>query len=363
MENKQENDLKIDLYPDKNPRVKIEKDVINPKKFSTNLSSLTPDVKLAYSETNVPILNGFYAAHGFHYPIRIKPDDIWLLIVQAFSYHVNNIAEKERNMFVNFEGKKTISIEYELDNIDQVDKKIVEDFAIEINKKLKTYLGNEILETLTPNFSTTTKDSEIVCKISIMSTFQKFFNYRMILCGCGVPYLILEGNAEDYKKIISKANELKKYKFDWYINRIIPLIQKMVEAKEGKIDVEHFKNIVQKVAKTIPVYRPSAIEPEYVEIDYLEGWILKFFGFYEIDQYSREYQIFDGNSIKIKDLDKLATQLLTAPFEIIDIVHKKLYKRQFKVGFVGCDINNRNEVFPVMGWCVEPENQIRRIIR
>ena len=266
-------------------------------------------------------------------------------------------------MFVNFEGKKTISIEYGLDNIDQVDKKIVEDFAIEINKKLKTYLGNEILETLTPNFTTTTKDSEIVCKISIMSAFQKFFNYRMILCGCGVPYLILEGNAEDYKKIISKANVLKKYKFDWHIDRIIPLVQKMVEAKEGKIDVEHFKNIVQKVEKTIPAYAPSAIEPDYVKFDFLEGWILKFFGFYEIDQYNREYEIFDGDSIRIKDLDNLATQLLTAPFEIIDIVHKKTYKRQFKVGFVGCDINKQNEIFPVMGWCVEPENHIKRKIR
>ena len=108
MENKQINDLKIDLYPDKIPRAKIEKDVINQKIFSTNISSLTPEIQLAYSETNVPILNGFYAAHGFHYPIRIKPDDIWLLIVQAFSYQVNNISESNRNMFVNFEGKKTI---------------------------------------------------------------------------------------------------------------------------------------------------------------------------------------------------------------------------------------------------------------
>ena len=363
MEKKQINDLKIDLYPDKIPRAKIEKDVINQKIFSTNISSLTPEIQLAYSETNVPILNGFYAAHGFHYPIRIKPDDIWLLIVQAFSYQVNNISESNRNMFVNFEGKKTISINYELDNIEQVDKKIAEDFSIKINEQLKTYLGNEILETLTPNFTTTTKDSEIVCKISIMSAFQKFFNYRMILCGCGVPYLILEGNAEDYKKIISKANELKKYKFDWYINRIIPLVQKMVEAKEGKIDVEHFKNIVQKVSKTEPVYGPSEMEPHHVQIDYIEGWILKFFGFYETDQYSQRYEIFDGDSIKIKDLNKLASQLLTAPFEIIDLVHGKSYKRQFKVGFVGCDVNERNEVFPVMGWCVEPENKTRRIIR
>ena len=34
-----------------------------------------------------------------HYPIRIKPDDIWLLIVQAFSHHVNINSEELREMF------------------------------------------------------------------------------------------------------------------------------------------------------------------------------------------------------------------------------------------------------------------------
>ena len=68
----------------------------------------------------------------------------------------------------------------------------------------------------------------------------------MDLCGCGIPYIILEGTAEDYKKIISKAKQLSKYVFDWYINRIIPHIEKMVAAKEGKIDVDYFKNMIQK---------------------------------------------------------------------------------------------------------------------
>jgi len=32
----------------------------------------------------------------------------------------------------------------------------------------------------------------------------------MNICGCGIPYIILEGTVEDYKIIISKANELRK---------------------------------------------------------------------------------------------------------------------------------------------------------
>ena len=58
--------------------------------------------------------------------------------------------------------------------------------------------------------------------------------------------IILEGESEDYKKTKSKAEKLSKYEFDWYINRIIPHLQKMIDAKEGKINVDYFKNILSK---------------------------------------------------------------------------------------------------------------------
>ena len=51
----------------------------------------------------------------------------------------------------------------------------------------------------------------------------------MFECICGIPYVILEGNVEDYIKIKKKTENLSKYKFEWYINRIIPHIEKMIE--------------------------------------------------------------------------------------------------------------------------------------
>ena len=79
---------------------------------------------------------------------------------------------------------------------------------------MKKILGDNLLDILTPNFTTTNNESLIICKISIMGAFKKYFEYTMRLSGCGVPYLILEGTGEDYKKIKEKALELKKYKFD-----------------------------------------------------------------------------------------------------------------------------------------------------
>ena len=79
---------------------------------------------------------------------------------------------------------------------------------------MKKFLGEELVNLLTPNFSTTTNDIKIVGKISIMGAFKKYFSYVMQMCGCGIPYIILEGTADDYKKIISKAKQLSKYDFN-----------------------------------------------------------------------------------------------------------------------------------------------------
>ena len=106
-------DLKIDLYPKNIPQGHLEKapfkDIISNDVLGY---SLDINKNLAFLQGNVPLLNGFYTAHMKHYPIRIKPDDIWLLIVQAFSHHVNANSKELRDYFVNFEGKKTLEVKY-----------------------------------------------------------------------------------------------------------------------------------------------------------------------------------------------------------------------------------------------------------
>ena len=135
------NELKIELFPEKKPRSTLKKWNIKELLLEDTLAhSFSQNQEYAYSDSNVPILNGFYTAHTNHYPIRIKPDDIWLLIVQAFSNHVNANSEELRKLFVNFDGKQEIIINYNLSDISQVNKKVLEDFCEQINEKMKEYL-------------------------------------------------------------------------------------------------------------------------------------------------------------------------------------------------------------------------------
>ena len=212
---------------------------------------------------------------------------------------------------------------------------------------MEKYLGKEIMENLTPNFTTTDYDSIIISKMSIMGAFKKYFEYKMSCITCGNPYIILEGTAEDYKKIINKAKNLRKYKLEWYIDRVIPLIQKMVDAKEGNVDIEHFKNIIHQRTVRIPCSSST----------YLSGWILKFFAYQKVGD---EIVPFNDHDIEIKYLDKLANQMLIVPFTIIDEKTGKQYLMKYKVGFIGCDINEKNEVYPIQGWIVSKSTEEER---
>ena len=49
--------------------------------------------------------------------------------------------------------------------------------------------------------------------------------------------------------------------------------------------------------------------------------------------------------------------MLDVPFNIVDDVHNKTYNMQYKLGFIGCDQNKNNEVYPVTGWIVSPRNK------
>ena len=362
-------ELRIDIYPENKRKDDLPKEPLKDLIDENSVKySFDPNGELAFVNKNVPFILGLYNAHINHLPIRIKPDDIWLLIVQAFCKHANENSEKLRKYFVNFEGKKTLEINYTYDHPIPIELFPYEDFIVQINEEMKKYLGKEIVNDLTANFTTTDYNTYLVSKLSIMGTFQKYFEYVMhgeVLCGS--PYIILEGTENDYKSIICKAKKLRKYEFEWYIDRIIPCVEKMVEAKQGNIDIEFFKNIIRY---------------EYISFGCggntdIYGWIIKFLfrqekkssrlnkGIFpikidiikEIIEKEEEDKIEDY--MNIEEFSSLASQMLIVPFKVIYEDKARNIKEEFdmkyKVGFIGCDQNEKNEVYPVQGWIISRE--------
>ena len=138
-------------------------------------------------------------------------------------------------------------------------------------------------------------------------------------------------------KIIKKywqklKNCINIYDFGWYINRILPIIQKFIDAKEGNIDVDFFKNKVQENTITEAMYGSSGIYRGSIQVPGIKGWILKFFAYYNSGE--RMEGRFDGEEIKIKDFKDLANQMLIVTFTIVDI-NEKEYLMKYSVDSLG----------------------------
>ena len=60
---------------------------------------------------STPFFNGMVSAYSYHNPVVLSPDVIWLLISQGFSHYVNENSERLRSLFVDFEGRKTLTVQ------------------------------------------------------------------------------------------------------------------------------------------------------------------------------------------------------------------------------------------------------------
>ena len=139
------------------------------------------------------------------------------------------------------------------------------------------------------------------------------------------------------------------------MDRIIPHINKMIEAKEGNINTNYFRSFIQdeKITETIQL-GGGCLPPQYrkkqqIKVDYIKGWFLDFFAYFGKE---KRYKRMAGRYIKIEDFNTLAEQMLVVPFKIENRTTNKVDDMKFKVGFSGCGLNSKNEVYPVSRWQV-----------
>jgi hypothetical protein len=215
------------------------------------------------------VLLGYLDSFIDHCPIKVSPNVIWQLILNAFSRHVDNNSEKLRNKFVNFEGIKDLNVVKvgTLKDIYKYEKEIIE----ELVKKISQNVGSQLVDALTPNFSTTTNESLIAGKVSLMSAFKRYFRYHGSMLVCGIPYILLEGTLEDWEKILEKLKFLSKYEFS--NKKMEKDIEEIIKTKKGKINLDFWRKIIMETKKEDGDWKGCGSEGE----DKITGWICDFY--------------------------------------------------------------------------------------
>ncbi|KAJ7880953.1 hypothetical protein B0H13DRAFT_2253138, partial [Mycena leptocephala] len=157
----------------------------------------------------IPNQNGFVStlldAYTQDRALVIRPDDVWLAILSQFNFFVSARAELLR---ANFLARQMAGL---------VEKNVVD-------PTLRAWA--------TPDFTTTTPNDTTVSAVLLMATLKKYFTYRIMLAGCGIPRVTLEGERSDWVNILGRLEKLKEYGLEttaWY-HLLRPVISRFVAA-------------------------------------------------------------------------------------------------------------------------------------
>jgi hypothetical protein len=211
----------------------------------------------------------------------------------------------------------------------------------EFDKQIASFTGPEITNALTADFSTTTPTTKIASQITTLAAFKSYFEYIVIIMGCGIPQVTLEGTPTDWQKILDKTQALRKYELDWWVDAMTPILQKIIQASKGKKDQKFWQAMFK--YHTIKRYGAHNI---------MDGWIVKFFPY--------------DKSGKRLGLDSLSSGV-NLPDEIVkvDLLHMKGDGQgnfintplELWAGFVGLKQNSNDfNLRPEIGWIIKKKD-------
>ena len=81
-------------------------------------------------------------------------------------------------------------------------------------------------------FTTTTPVVKTVYETTLMSAMQKYFDYTVESL-CGIKKVRLLGTKADWAKLRKKVEELAKYNLDWWVSKLLPIIDNFIAAANG----------------------------------------------------------------------------------------------------------------------------------
>lgn len=279
-----------------------------------------------------------YQAYADHRPFVLSPDAVWLLISQGFARHVNSDPEKYRDLFVGFDGKTTLTVENQRIRLDA--ESPWEEIFPEFTRQIGEHVGAELMDALTCDFSTTTPTTRIASEITVMEAMKPYFEFVVMRLVCGIPEITLEGTTEDWQKVVDKANRLRKYDLDWWIDRIAPLLDRFVEASRGNVDTRFWRNMFKR-------HKSS----EYGAPDVIDGWIVRFFP-YDKDGRRNDLK-------KLVGLNALPDEIVKVDLRYIetDGVNSKSTPLELWAGFMGAEQDATTFALrPRIGWMIRDKS-------
>ena len=169
-----------------------------------------------------------------HLPITLRPDDLWLTILQGLAIHVNMDTDKLRALILKDASKED---KHELrvrdDNLKLGDLKndwshVFGSFTSQIEEQ--TVKGTT--DVLGMGFSTSTPTTTMAGQCALFKVLASYFDYHTLtnhtLTMCGIPEIFLSGSPYDWTLLRKKVEMLRAYDLDWWVEHLIPICDEFV---------------------------------------------------------------------------------------------------------------------------------------
>ena len=314
--------------------------------FHYNLDTNEQEI---FNEGKTSLIQGLIAAYKNHYPITISPDMIWILIMQGFSRFMEKYENLVRERFVNFTGKKDLKLERLQYSPYNASKEVWDGIIKEFVQKIGNNVGKEVVDNLECDFSTTSAVAKVTSQVCIMSAMKQYFTYRVLMAGCGISSITLEGSIKDWEKIKSKLEFLSTKALKWWTKHLIPIIDNIITTKKyystyGQLNqelIDFWKGMIRLKGKG-DLYDPHMIN----------GWIVKFIPNLRGEKPTIYEELLETN---------VPDQIISCPMEItwLSMQGKRVdFSCSLFSGFYGMVQDKKTfNVKPVIGYAIVVESQ------
>ncbi len=269
-----------------------------------------------------PFMHAMHMAYAEHYPLRLSPDMIWLLIAQGFANHVSENSEELRYHFVDFEGRKVLKVYRTGFKKGSMENNWPGVFA-EFSEQIEKNTGPDLLELVTGDFSTTGPVEKAAFQVTLMDAMESYFIYA-ITSICGIPEITLEGTVEDWEKIEEKTQALAQYDLETWVGELMPVLKEFTKAAKGEPNKEFWKSIYK--------WNKKGSGGAYIT-----GWILRFFPYLKIGGNLQRVDFQKNKNEEGYNL-RATTNQFPSGISSVDLIwdyHGTFYKMDLTAGFFG----------------------------
>jgi len=319
------------------------------------------------------------AAFAQHYPIALRPQHFWLLILQAVAQHVDQHAELLRAKWVVHEGKKELVVRRDHFVLGKANDwaGVIAGPPDSFASQIEANVVDGVFEQLSPAFSGTTTAESIAGAVTVMDIAKNYFSYKCSTC-CGFPSVVLEGALDDWKKLRAHAEALitercsKPFAKNW-LAALLPVLDKFVDEYQLGAAPPSSSSLF---SRTMPdeKFWNSMVKRGGTSGSgartWFSGWINIFFPYIERQPnrwcvpysphngYVREGR--DGGRYEMFDVPKGVDGPDTADFPkglaeapVTWDYHGSEMKLKFKAGFIGATQDEQTKVVrPKVGWFI-----------